>query len=77
MSTVNFSVPKDVKRAFNDTFQGQNKNAIIASLIREAGERAERKQRHHRAIARILERRKNAPTVTEEAIRAAREEGRS
>jgi len=45
-------------------------------LMREAVERAERKQRHHQAIARILERRKNAPTVTEEDIRAAREEGR-
>jgi metal-responsive CopG/Arc/MetJ family transcriptional regulator len=77
MSTVSFSVPEDVKRAFNDTFQGQNKSAIIADLMREAVERAGRKQRHHRAIARILKRRKNAPTVTEADIRAAREEGRS
>ena len=76
MSTVNFSVPEDVKKAFNEAFQGQNKSAIIADLMREAIERAERKQRHHRAIARILERGKNAPTVTEEDIRAAREEGR-
>ena len=76
MSTVNFSVPDDVKQAFNETFKGQNKSAIIAALMREAVERAERKQRHHRAIARILERGKNAPTVTEEDIRAAREEGR-
>ena len=51
MSTVNFSVPEDVKQAFNEAFQGQNKSAIIADLMREAIERAERKQRHHRAIA--------------------------
>lgn len=76
MSTVNFSVPDDVKQAFNETFKGQNKSAIVAALMREAVERAERKQRHHQAIARILERRKNAPTVTEEGIRTAREEGR-
>ena len=76
MSTVNFSVPDDVKQAFNETFKRQNKSAIVAALMREAVERAERKQRHHQAIARILERRKNAPTVTEEDIRAAREEGR-
>ena len=76
MSTVNFSVPEDVKQAFNETFQGQNKSAIIADLMREAVERAARKQRHHQAISRILQRRKNAPTVTEEDIRAAREEGR-
>ena len=77
MSTVSFSVPADVKQAFNETFQGQNKSAIIADLMREAVACAERKQRHHQAIARILERRKNAPTVTEADIRAAREEGRS
>lgn len=76
MSTVNFSVPEDVKRAFNEAFQGQNKSAIVADLMREAVERAGRKQRHHQAITRILERRKTAPEVTEEAIRAAREEGR-
>jgi metal-responsive CopG/Arc/MetJ family transcriptional regulator len=76
MSTVNFSVPEDVKQAFNETFQGQNKSAIIAGLMREAVERAERKQRHHRAIARILDRHKKAPSMTEEDLRAAREEGR-
>ena len=76
MSTVNFSVPEDVKQAFNETFQGQNKSAIIAGLMREAVERAERKQRHHQAIARILERRKYAPIVTAADIRAAREQGR-
>ena len=64
MSTVNFSVPEDVKQAFNEAFQGQNKSAIIADLMREAVERAERKQRRHQAIARIPERRKNAPIAT-------------
>jgi len=27
MSTVNFSVPEEVKQVFNETFQGQNKSA--------------------------------------------------
>jgi len=76
MSIVNFSVPEDVKQAFNETFQGQNKSAIIADLMREAVERAERKQSHHKAIARILARRKQAPAATEDEIRAAREQGR-
>lgn len=76
MSTVNFSVPEDVKQAFNETFQGQNKSAIIADLMREAVERAERKRRHHEAIARILGRHARAPAVTEEDLRAAREQGR-
>lgn len=75
-TTVNFSVPDDVKEAFNTTFRGQNKSAIIAELMREAVERAERKQRHNDAIDRILERRKHAQPVSEEAFRAARDEGR-
>ena len=40
MSTVNFSVPDDVKEAFNATFAGQNKSAVIADLMREAVQRA-------------------------------------
>jgi hypothetical protein len=76
MATVNFSVPDDVKEAFNAVFQGQNKSAIIAELMREAVERAERKQRRHEAITRILERRPQAPILTEEEVRRAREAGR-
>ena len=76
MATVNFSVPDDVKDAFNAAYQGQNKSAVIADLMREAVERAERKQRSHQAIARIVERRKHAPALTSEQIRAAREDGR-
>jgi len=76
MSTVNFSVPEDVKLAFNETFQGQNKSAIIADLMLEAVQRAQSKQRGLEAYRRILERRKHAPSLTEEEFRAAREEGR-
>ncbi|MEO8136515.1 MAG: hypothetical protein ABI831_21375 [Betaproteobacteria bacterium] len=76
MSTVNFSVPEDVKQSFNETFEGQNKSAIIAGLMREAVERASRKKRSRQALARILKRRKHAPTVTSEDIQAAREAGR-
>ena len=36
MSTIDFSVPEDVKEAFNATFAGQNKSAILAQLLREA-----------------------------------------
>ncbi|UZR30465.1 hypothetical protein [Methylococcus mesophilus] len=76
MATVNFSVPEDVKNAFNEAFKNQNKSAIIAELMREAVERAARKQRSADAIDRILERRRHAPAVTDEELRAAREEGR-
>ena len=39
MLTVNLSVPEDVKDAFNTAFEGQNKSAVIADLMREAVER--------------------------------------
>lgn len=76
MSTVNFSVPDDVKEQFNAVFSGQNKSAIIAELMVEAVERAKRKERSHAAIGRILARRETAPTVTAVAFRKARESGR-
>lgn len=74
MATVNFSVPDEVKEAFNETFKDQNKSAIIADLMREAVERAQRKQRSHEAIARILERRTRIKPVTAEEVQAARDE---
>lgn len=76
MATVNFSVPEDVKQAFNETFRGQKKSAIIADLMREAVERAQQRQRQNEAIDRILALRAQTEPVSREAIRAAREEGR-
>ena len=77
MATVNYSVPDEVKEAFNVAYQGQNKSAVIAELMLEAVERADSKQRHQQAIANILARRAITKPVTEEEIRAAREELRT
>jgi metal-responsive CopG/Arc/MetJ family transcriptional regulator len=76
MATVNISVPDEVKKAFNTTFQGQDKSAIIATLMREAVERAQRKQRAQEAAARILERCRSATVITAAEFRSARENGR-
>jgi hypothetical protein len=76
MSTVNFSVPEAVKQAFNEAFQGQNKSAIIADLMLEAVERAQASQRSQTACQRILARREHAPSISEDAFRAAREADR-
>ena len=76
MSTVNFSVPDEVKEEFNAVFSGQNKSAIIAELMREAVERARRKERSRAAIGRIVARRERAPAVTDASFRKAREKGR-
>ncbi len=76
MATVNFSVPDEVRDAFNAEFEGQNKSAIIASLMREAVERAERERRSRRAIDRILKRRPQAPAIDDATLRRMRDEGR-
>jgi hypothetical protein len=76
MPTVNFSVPEDVKDAFNSTFEGQNKSAVIADLMREAVERAQSRQRHGNAVDRILARHAKAHGITQTVFRLAREEGR-
>lgn len=76
MATVNFSVPDDVKEAFNETFKGRNKSALIAELMREAVERARRGEQSRTAIRKILERRRGRRTLSDAAIRAARHEGR-
>ena len=76
MATVNFSVPEDVKAAFNETFEGRNKSAVIAGLMREAVERVRRRQRGREAIERILHRRRRASAASDEELRSIREEGR-
>ena len=76
MSTVNFSVPDEVKLAFNEIFQGQNKSAVIADLMLEAVERARSTKRSQQAYRSILARRKHASAVTPAQFRTAREAGR-
>jgi hypothetical protein len=76
MSTVNFSVPEDIKNAFNITFEGQNKSAVVAELMRDAVAREQRRKQHRSAVDRILADRVDAPRITEAEFRVAREEGR-
>lgn len=76
MSTVNYSVPEDVKEAFNKTFKGRNKSAVIAELMSEAVEREKRRLQHKSAASRILQRREHAPVVSDEEIHDARQQGR-
>ena len=76
MSTINFSDPDDVKEAFNATFEGQNKSAIVAQLMRQAVEQAALKERSRAAITRILKARPKSPVRSAKKLRAARESGR-
>ena len=76
MATVNFSVPEEVKEAFNKTFAGKNKSAIIAKLMSEAVKEAMRQQQREEAFRLLTERRKLRPPMTDKEISEARELGR-
>jgi len=77
MATVNFSVPDEIKEAFNAEFAGRNKSAVIASLMMRAVEEEQGRKRRAQAIDRLLARRSTKRPVTDEEIRAAREELRA
>ena len=77
MATINFSIPDQVKEAFNAAFTGQNKSAIVAELMREAIEREARRVRSQEAIGRILERRPKAPLRGTATLATARRAGRA
>ena len=76
MATVNFSVPDDVKDAFNETFKGRNKSAVIAALMLEAVERERDNRESRRAIRRILHDRRTAPIRSDDELRLSRIDGR-
>ena len=76
MGTVNFSIPDDLREAFNAAFAGHNKSAVVAGLMREAIERAERRQRSRLAIDRLLARHPQTPVRDAGALQATREKDR-
>jgi metal-responsive CopG/Arc/MetJ family transcriptional regulator len=76
MATLNFSVPDDVKEAFNKTFKGENKSAILTRLIREAVEEHRRQKRRMKAVNAILRLRADSASVSNSEIRKARKTGR-
>lgn len=76
MATINFSVPEDVKQAFNDVFQGQNKSAVLTQMMREAIARAEEQRLREAAARRILTRQTRAPQRSAQALAKARAAGR-
>jgi metal-responsive CopG/Arc/MetJ family transcriptional regulator len=76
MATVNFSVPDEIKEAFNRAFAKQNKSAVIAGLMRKAVEEQGKQKRRQEAFRILTARRSLRTKATDEEIRAAREEGR-
>ena len=80
MATMNFSVPPEVKKAFDDVFAGENKSAVVARLIRKAIEERKRRARQDKEldalIKELLRIRAEDPPATDEEIRRVRLEGR-
>ena len=74
MGTMNFSIPDDVKDAFNKAFDGENKSAIVTRLMIRAIEDAERRRKSAGFVERIRLIRAKGRPVTEEEIRRVREE---
>ena len=74
MGTMNFSIPDDVKDAFNKAFEGENKSAVVARLMRRAVEEKERNRRSQGFVERLREIRGRSRPVTDDEIRRAREE---
>ncbi len=76
MATVNFRVPDDVKRAFNEAFEDQNKSAVLTRLMRQAVEERQRAQRRAAAVHALLKLRRRLRPVTGGEVRKARTVGR-
>jgi len=74
MGTMNFSIPDDVKEAFNKAFEGENKSAVVTRLMRRAIEENERNRRSKGFVERLREIRARSRPATDDEIRRAREE---
>jgi metal-responsive CopG/Arc/MetJ family transcriptional regulator len=81
MATMNFSIPDDLKEAFNRVFKGENKSAVVAGLIRKAIEERKRRAKQDKELDALIEEllriRAEDPPATDEEIRRVRLEGRA
>jgi hypothetical protein len=72
VATVNFSVPDEVKAAFDKAFGGQNKSSIVAELMRRAVRERQLQIRRERLFRQLSSARANRPPVTSQEIRRTR-----
>ena len=76
MATVNFSVPEEVKEAFQEAFANENKSAVIARLMQQAVAERQREQRRAAAIDALLDLRRKQRPVSDAEVARARKAGR-
>ncbi len=82
MAIITVRIPCDVKEAFDKAFDGEDKDAVIAALLREAleertaQEKAAKDAPKRDLVAEFRKLRESMPALSDEEIRKAREEGR-
>ncbi|OAI49231.1 hypothetical protein AYO45_00600 [Gammaproteobacteria bacterium SCGC AG-212-F23] len=76
MATMNFSVPDNIKKRFNQIFADENKSHIITEFMQQAIEDYEKQQRRIHAIDALLKLRAKQKPVTNRMIQLARHKGR-
>lgn len=74
MATMTFSVPDDVKEAFNNAFEGKNKDAVMATLMMQAVEDKMRDRPSAGFVECMRQIRARSRPMTDDEIRRAREE---
>ena len=72
MATVNFSVPDEVKAAFDKAFGDQNKSAIVAELMRRAVRERQLQIRRERLLRQLGNARTSRRPTSGEEIRRTR-----
>lgn len=72
MATVNFSVPDDVKAAFDAAFGDRNKSSIVAELMRRAVRERRLQIKREKLFRQLGAARSSRPPVTGERIRRTR-----
>jgi hypothetical protein len=76
MAIVNYSVPADIKDAFNAAFAGENKSAVIAELMRRAVLEREQAARRVALLQSLTQERVRRPQATDRPLHAARAQRR-
>lgn len=76
MATVNFSVPDEVKVAFDKAFSGQNKSAVVAELMRRAVRESVQRARREQLFRQLSSARSRRNAASARRVSAARTAGR-
>ena len=83
MTIMTIRVPDDVKEALDKAFEGEDKDAIIAQILRDglaarglSAQNGDLAERRRKAADAILELRKAMPALSNDEFRAIREEMR-